>query len=681
MFRHPLEIELFGAVKANDAERALELIFAIFKNLPESERSPKLSAKNEAGQSFLHYALACGADDPFIFDQLFRYYIKSDDVQLFSYNVNRYDVLLSSDNDDCSLLWWATMRGRTDIVGKLLAVYQKKRNELKEASQPLMPARDSWLKPDKNSVTPLHLAASSSNPTLLPLLFSHLENEDDYDDESINQADKKGKTLLHYACKSKRREQIIFLLNIGADFKISAFYTYLERNPSLLSDKTLDINIKRQILSDYRKQIILNPDNKALKQFHKVFSAQAGLQELAREMILLSGASQKDTLASANKSQAKLAATTRDRVVSSRFKIMEVFSELTPIDESAERKERKKLKAQHAAAIRTRDIRALVPTSATTLSTLGISEAELNANKLYQQIAKDKQSLQTYANVILTHIEQIEKDKAEEVKQVIPFSLLSSLPLKRVALMCSGVFSAVAGAYGILAIILFFVFSSLSPALVPVLAVLGVIFIASAPVLVISGYLVVKQNKLIYADTKTLLPEAKELLAKLTQIQDKNVNNLPDDINFIKEFSETINFFESIVEPIVAPIDDKKHAEIIEKLKSLRHLIITISEAMETADKPITPMVEIEEDLPATPAVKPEISTLDTAEVVVEINAAANEANEIDSEAIDRMLQDLPNVSKFSIFYATPRAEDEEATPLLDQTRTRNDETRIEVGI
>lgn len=266
---HYLEDALRGAIKARNLDHVKDLIERINESSASDNPSKAtLEALDDDEQTFLHYALACGAKDAF--DILFPH--------CKDWSKER---LQSRDKHGRTIFWWAVARSYPYIAEKVLDAQYRADT----------PALDSWLQDDYEGASPLHMAAGSTSPTLLPWLLGKLDNRDD-PISMVNLFDANYNTPLHYACQKKQRQHIATLLKAGAAIDLvnnkgESFLTYIEQDPTLFDIRQYNDEIQSQILQHQRSRLRDNPNDELLKKFHAQLSSQVSLLEIVRQKIVL----------------------------------------------------------------------------------------------------------------------------------------------------------------------------------------------------------------------------------------------------------------------------------------------------------------------------------------------------------------------------------------------------------
>lgn len=277
--RHYLVDALFSAIKENhdfNVRQLSRLIEESSKTDDLNQNKAHLDARNEDGQSFLHYALQCEAFDAFRL--LLPFYVSKREFTL-SQDKKRA-VLLSQDKNGRSLFWWAVKSGRRDIAIQLFTSFYKPKPTDDAADEAVFtPAIASWMQPDNKGVTPLHVAASLS---LLLLILNNLDKRDE-PQNIVNLHDAKGDTPLHTVCREKRGPQhILALLLAGAathlqNKKGESFLTYHAQDPTIFTIQDLKLELQLEIFAKHLQIVLANPDNEELKKFHEQLRLQMPL--------------------------------------------------------------------------------------------------------------------------------------------------------------------------------------------------------------------------------------------------------------------------------------------------------------------------------------------------------------------------------------------------------------------
>lgn len=540
MLLHPLNTALFEAIKINDylQIRKLAQQISYIENHAEYRniQKPSLATRNENGQTVLHFALACGALETF--KELYPYFDSLDE-----------DVD-SIDHAGHSLLWYAALHGNSTIAEKLL-----------KRSAPI-----GWIiRCDQQGAAPIHMAARNRDSTILSSMLLRLEPLEslakDFYKCFINNSDKKGRTPLCHAAQLKRLEQIVLLLNRGAD-PTPTFFQYLYRNPRFLLNKQsndkalsnkklsheeLSAQAVEKIISTHRKHVLLNPDDTLLKKRHLDLAWVLGLKTFTRENILLS-------------------------------------DETFELDFSKIQNKRNKKKDEHYFSpvpdferINTEEFLKSISLSATTLS-------QVERLKQVEREKKELTSLITEIEAIHSHLSTetlpsryrflIETPKTVVngtrailgITAILSFiGLLASLPWATPLVALSLLLSAL-----------------ITPASIIIVAVFVTLSIASFILNKISAHYYEQHEKetALHVDCYHSLLRSHPLLQLLDEIYTNNPRSLPISEGEYESFKSTIEKL-------------KHHSDltdwgIISTLNTLKKQITWITDALETKEKPLT---------------------------------------------------------------------------------------------
>jgi hypothetical protein len=248
---HFIEKELERRIR----DRNFRAVQSLFPRLSKESRN----WRNEHGESFLHIALS--VCDETIFNWLYERFENS-------------FMVMTLDNKGRSLPWLAVQKHKLDLAMRLIA------NQYGAPAFAASPFLHDWIVSEKPNVSILHLAAQEPTSELLEFLIPFLPNEPERSSISlllfsaqakrgrfvlIDRADGQGKSPLHYASEAKAFDNIVVLVNIGADLdlideKNNCFLSWFETSDQISEEervllfKRFDNEKRFQILSYLRSQ-------------------------------------------------------------------------------------------------------------------------------------------------------------------------------------------------------------------------------------------------------------------------------------------------------------------------------------------------------------------------------------------------------------------------------------------
>jgi ankyrin repeat protein len=230
---HFIEKELERRIR----ERNFPAVKSMFKRIAPANHG----WRNEKGESFLHIALS--VCDVRIFNWL------------YSKMENNGDVVFGVDSNNRSLIWLAASRINPAFAVSLMARWIGS-DKLKSH-----PNRHVWLNADSHLVSILHLAAADPSSEALEFFLPMLTENAQWAGV-MGQQDDQGRSPLHYACKARAFDNIVLLVNAGADLfmlnkKTVYFLGWFEKSHASDEEKfdlfrRLNQPIQFQILSYFR---------------------------------------------------------------------------------------------------------------------------------------------------------------------------------------------------------------------------------------------------------------------------------------------------------------------------------------------------------------------------------------------------------------------------------------------
>jgi hypothetical protein len=214
--RELLEQELERRIR----DRNLRAVKSMYPLIPREKRG----WFNNNGETFLHIALS--VHDEKIFNWLYS-------------QMENHDVVFSVDYQGQSLVFLAAKTGKTALAIRLLMqlIASDKFTTHRQ--------RGEWFGPNRSRVSIVHLAAQKNTTEFMELLMPVLIQQRLWDG-MLNEGDNHKKTPLHYAFDAKAFDNIVFLINCGADlFQLDNenrhFLTWFETSKNANDEEKIDL--------------------------------------------------------------------------------------------------------------------------------------------------------------------------------------------------------------------------------------------------------------------------------------------------------------------------------------------------------------------------------------------------------------------------------------------------------